>query len=44
MVQASHSMARQITLQGALKGATAPVHPGAAKYYKEKGIAVPDIK
>lgn len=44
VVQASHSMARQITLQGALKGATAPVHPGAAKYYQEKGVAVPDIK
>lgn len=44
VVQASHAMARQITLQGALNGATAPVHPGAAKYYQEKGIAVPDIK
>ncbi|MDR0577937.1 MAG: TAXI family TRAP transporter solute-binding subunit [Candidatus Accumulibacter sp.] len=43
-IHASHATAKQITLDSALKGITVPVHPGAAKYYKEKGIAVPDIK
>jgi TRAP transporter TAXI family solute receptor len=43
-IHASHATAKQITLDGALKGVTVPVHPGAAKYYKEKGIAIPDIK
>jgi TRAP transporter TAXI family solute receptor len=43
-IQASHATAKQITLNGALQGLTAPVHPGAAKYFKEKGLTVPDIK
>ena len=43
-IHASHATAKQITLDKALDGVTVPVHPGAAKYYKEKGIAVPDIK
>ncbi len=43
-VQASHATAKQITLQGALEGITLPVHPGAAKFFKEKNIKVPDIK
>jgi TRAP transporter TAXI family solute receptor len=43
-IQASHATAKQITLKGALQGITVPVHPGAAKYYKEKGLTVPDIK
>jgi TRAP transporter TAXI family solute receptor len=43
-IQASHATAKQITLNGALQGITVPVHPGAAKYFKEKGLTVPDIK
>ncbi|GHU19280.1 C4-dicarboxylate ABC transporter substrate-binding protein [Betaproteobacteria bacterium] len=43
-IQASHATAKQITLNGALQGITVPVHPGAAKYYKEKGLTVPEIK
>ncbi|MDR2614166.1 MAG: TAXI family TRAP transporter solute-binding subunit [Candidatus Accumulibacter sp.] len=43
-IHASHATAKQITLETALNGVTVPVHAGAAKYYKEKGIAVPDIK
>jgi TRAP transporter TAXI family solute receptor len=39
-IQVSHAMARNITLESAVKGLTAPLHPGAAKYYKEKGINV----
>ncbi len=44
MIHASHATAKQITLKSALDGVTVPVHPGAAKYFKEKGLAIPDIK
>ena len=43
-VHASHATAKQITLQNALSGVTLPVHPGAVKFFKEKGINVPDVK
>jgi TRAP transporter TAXI family solute receptor len=39
-VQGSHAMARNIKLETATVGLTAPLHPGAAKYYKEAGINV----
>ena len=39
-VHASHAMAREINLENALNGLTAPLHPGAAKFYKEKGMKV----
>jgi TRAP transporter TAXI family solute receptor len=39
-VQASHAMARNIKIETATNGLTAPLHPGAAKYYKEAGIKV----
>ena len=29
------------TLQDAVKGLQVPLHPGAVKYYKEKGLDVP---
>ena len=32
--------AKDITLANALNGLTVPLHPGAAKFYKEKGMAV----
>jgi hypothetical protein len=34
----AHSAAKQITLDGALKGQIIPLHPGAERYYKEVGI------
>ena len=43
-IHASHATAKQITLDSALNGITVPVHPGAARYYEEKGVTVPDIK
>jgi len=43
-VHASHATARQITLEKALDGVTLPLHPGAAKFFKEKGLKIPDIK
>ncbi len=39
-VHASHAMAKEIKLETALSGLTAPLHPGAAKFYKEKGMQV----
>ena len=39
-VHASHAKAKEITLKTALSGLTVPLHPGAAKYYKEKGLDV----
>lgn len=35
---AAHSAAKDMKLQDAMKGMTLPLHPGAEKYYKEKGI------
>jgi TRAP transporter TAXI family solute receptor len=39
-VQRSHAIAGNIKLETATVGLTAPLHPGAAKYYKEAGINV----
>ena len=39
-VQNSHAMAKNIRLDTATNGLTAPLHAGAAKYYKEAGIKV----
>jgi TRAP transporter TAXI family solute receptor len=36
-LQAAHAAAKDIKLGDAAKGAPVPLHPGAAKYYKEKG-------
>jgi len=42
-VHASHSKAQGITLENALSGvAVAPLHPGAAKFYKERGLKFPE--
>jgi TRAP transporter TAXI family solute receptor len=35
---ASHSAAREIKLENALLGMPVPVHPGAARYFKERGL------
>jgi TRAP transporter TAXI family solute receptor len=37
-VQNSHAMAKNIKLETATNGLTAPLHSGAAKYYKEAGL------
>ena len=38
---AAHSAAKAIKLDTALAGMPVPLHPGAAKYFKEKGLKVP---
>src|SRR3990170_3578565 len=35
---AAHSAAQSLTLETALSGNPIPLHPGAARFYKEKGI------
>jgi TRAP transporter TAXI family solute receptor len=37
-LQAAHSAAKDIKLEEALKGMPVPVHPGAERYLKEKGV------
>ena len=39
-VHTAHAKAKEITLANALNGLTAPLHPGAIKFYKEKGLKV----
>ena len=39
-----HAKAKLITLETALQGLSVPLHPGAAKYYAEKGMTIPEIK
>lgn len=39
-VAAAHATGKEIQLEGALEGVTTPIHPGAARYFKEKGIDV----
>jgi uncharacterized protein len=36
--QAAHSAAKVVSLQNAVKGMPVPLHPGAERFYREKGI------
>ncbi|MBX3455365.1 TAXI family TRAP transporter solute-binding subunit [Ferrovibrio sp.] len=38
VLHASHAAAKAITLQAASKNSPVPFHPGAVKFYKEKGL------
>ncbi len=35
---AAHAAAKAIKLENALKGMPVPLHPGAERFYKEKGM------
>jgi len=37
-----HAATREIQLETALNGLVNPVHPGAARYYQEKGVTIPE--
>jgi hypothetical protein len=41
-LKAVHKMGAFITLQNALSGLPAPLHPGSYKYYQEKGLEIPE--
>jgi TRAP transporter TAXI family solute receptor len=36
-----HKATREVTLERALVGLGAPLHPGALRYYREKGLQIP---
>ena len=36
-----HQATREVTLDSALIGLGAPLHPGAARYYREQGLEIP---
>jgi len=38
---AVHQAAKEITLKSAVVGSPVPFHPGALRYYKEKGVKIP---
>jgi len=38
-LHAAHAAARNLTLQTALVGMPLPMHPGAERFFKEKGIS-----
>lgn len=38
LLQAGHPKGREIRLRGALDALTTPLHPGAARYYREQGM------
>lgn len=40
-LRAAHARAQAISLEKALEGMPIPLHPGAVKYYRDKGITVP---
>lgn len=39
-IASSHSAGKAIKLESALEGMSVPLHPGAARYFKEKGLKV----
>ncbi|OGA20015.1 MAG: C4-dicarboxylate ABC transporter substrate-binding protein [Betaproteobacteria bacterium RIFCSPLOWO2_02_FULL_63_19] len=41
-LNAIHAATKSMSLKAAIAGLPMPLHPGAAKYYKEAGLAVPD--
>ena len=41
---AVHKAASEITLKNAVVGSPIPFHPGALRYYKEKGVKLPGMK
>jgi uncharacterized protein len=42
LLDATHPAGRRIRLATALDGLTIPLHPGAARYYREVGMKIPD--
>ena len=41
-LQAIHPATKAMSLEAAIAGLPVPLHPGAARFYQEQGIAVPD--
>lgn len=41
-IHRAHAALKNVTLESAMDGMSIPLHPGAKKYYKEKGIKIPE--
>ncbi|MEN0000713.1 MAG: TAXI family TRAP transporter solute-binding subunit, partial [Pseudomonadota bacterium] len=41
-LQAIHPATKAMAVEKAIAGPPVPLHPGAARYYKEVGIEIPD--
>ncbi len=41
-LQAIHPATKAMAVEKAMAGLPAPLHPGAARYYKEVGLEIPD--
>ena len=41
-IGAAHATGKEVQLEGCLDGVTTPIHPGAARYFEEMGMDVPD--
>jgi len=41
-LQAIHPATKAMNIDAAIAGLPAPLHPGAARYYKEVGLTIPD--
>lgn len=41
-LQEIHSATREMAITDALKGIAVPLHPGALRYYRERGVTIPD--
>lgn len=39
-VAEAHAKGKEMSLEGAIEGVSVPLHPGAARYYEEKGLDV----
>ena len=39
-VAQAHDKGKEMSVEGAVQGVSVPLHPGAAKYYEEKGLTV----
>lgn len=42
LLSTTHPVGRRIRLETALDGLVIPIHPGAARYYREVGVKIPD--
>ncbi len=41
VIAAAHTTGKEMDAQTALEGVTTPIHPGAARYFEEIGVEVP---
>ncbi|MEW6228543.1 MAG: TAXI family TRAP transporter solute-binding subunit, partial [Bacillota bacterium] len=41
---AAHKAAQDMKTEHGMRGMIIPVHPGAAKFFKENGVEVPEVK